>query len=74
MMPLYHSFAAAMCLYLAAYCGGALHILPRYRPDWLLNCIERDQITRLPVGPTVFNNLLGFDGLTRAKVASLVCA
>lgn len=74
MMPLYHSFAAAMCLHLAAYSGGALHILPRYRPDWLLDRIERERITRLPAGPTVFNSLLGFDGLSREKVASLVCA
>ncbi|MFL0670219.1 MAG: class I adenylate-forming enzyme family protein [Erythrobacter sp.] len=74
MMPLYHSFAAAMCLHLAAYCGGALHILPRYRPDWLVDTIERERITRLPAGPTVFNSLLGFDGLTRQKVASLRCA
>jgi long-chain acyl-CoA synthetase len=74
MMPLYHSFAAAMCLHLAAYSGGALHILPRYRPDWLLDTIEREGITRLPAGPTVFNSLLGFDGLSRDRVASLVCA
>ena len=74
MMPLYHSFAAAMCLHLAAYSGGALHILPRYRPDWLIDTIARERITRLPAGPTVFNSLLGFDGLTRERVASLVCA
>ncbi len=74
MMPLYHSFAAAMCLHLATYNGGALHILPRYRPDWLLDTIARERITRLPAGPTVFNSLLGFDGLSREKVASLVCA
>jgi long-chain acyl-CoA synthetase len=74
MMPLYHSFAAAMCLHMSAYCGGALHILPRYRPDWLLDCIARERITRLPAGPTVFASLLGFDGLTRGSVASLVCA
>jgi long-chain acyl-CoA synthetase len=74
MMPLYHSFAAAMCLHLAAYSGGALHILPRYRPDWLIDTIERERITRLPAGPTVFNSLLGFEGLSRERVASLACA
>ena len=74
MMPLYHSFAAAMCLHLAAYAGGALHILPRYRPDWLIDTIEREAITRLPAGPTVFNSLLAFDGLSRERVASLRCA
>lgn len=73
-MPLYHSFATAMCLHLAAYCGGTLHILPRYRPDWVMNCIEQQAITRLPAGPTVFNSLLGYDGLTRARVKSLRCA
>lgn len=73
-MPLYHSFAAAMGLHLTAYSGGTLHILPRYRPDWLIDCIERDAITRLPAGPTVFNSLLGFDGLSRERVASLICA
>jgi long-chain acyl-CoA synthetase len=74
MMPLYHSFAAAMCLHLAAYAGGTLHILPRYRPDWVIDCVEQQQITRLPAGPTVFNSLLAFDGLTRKRVASLRCA
>lgn len=74
MMPLYHSFAAAMCLHLAAYAGGTLHILHRYRPDWVVDCIEQQHITRLPAGPTVFNSLLAFDGLTRERVASLRCA
>ena len=31
MMPLFHVFAVAMCLHLAAYCGGRLVIMPRYR-------------------------------------------
>ena len=73
-MPLFHSFASAMCLCLAANAAGALHILPRYRPDWLLDCIEREAITRLPAGPTIYNGLLGFDGLRRERLASLRCA
>ncbi len=74
MMPLHHSFAAAMCLHLSAYCGGTLHILPRYRPDWLIDGIAANGITRLPAGPTVFNSLLAFDGLQRDYVRSLRCA
>jgi long-chain acyl-CoA synthetase len=74
MMPLYHSFAAAMCLHLAAYAGGTLYILARYRPDWVVDCIEQQRITRLPAGPTVFNSLLAFDGLSRERVNSLRCA
>lgn len=74
MMPLFHSFAAAMGLHLAANCAGALHVLPRYRPDWVLDTIEREAITRLPAGPTVFTGLLGFDGLRRDRLTSLRCA
>lgn len=73
MMPMFHSFAAAMCLHMAAYAGGTLVILPRYRPDWVVDAIEAHRITRLPAGPTVFNGLLGFDGLTKSRMASLRC-
>jgi len=73
-MPMFHSFAAAMCVNLAAYCAGKLVILPRYRPDWVVEAIGRHAITRLPAGPTVFNGLIRFDGLTREGLASLRCA
>lgn len=71
MMPMFHSFAAAMCLNLAAWAAGTLVILPRYRPDWVVDAIDAHGITRLPAGPTVFNGLLGFQGLERARLASL---
>ncbi len=74
MMPLYHSFAAAMCLHLTAYAGGTLYILPRYHPVMVMDCIQQNHITRLPAGPAVFNSLLAFDGLTRERVTSLRCA
>jgi long-chain acyl-CoA synthetase len=73
-MPLFHSFAIAMGLFMAVQAGGSLHILPRYRPDWLLDTIETKRITRLPAGPTIFNSLLQYDGSTRERVASLRCA
>lgn len=74
MMPLFHSFAVAMGLHLAAYAAGTLVILPRYRPDWVIDAIAKHRITRLPAGPTVFASLLNYDGLTREAVASLRCA
>jgi len=74
MMPMFHSFAAAMCLHLSAYAAGTLVILPRYRPDWVVDAVRDHGATRLPAGPTVFNGLLGYAGLTRASMASLVCA
>ena len=73
-MPMFHSFAAAMCVNLAAYCAGKLVILPRYRPDWVVEALTRHEITRFPAGPTVFNGLIRYDGLTRDRVASLRCA
>ena len=73
-MPLFHSFASAMGLLFAASSAGTLHILPRYRPDWLLDTIEREAITRLPIGPTIFNSLLAYEGLTRSRLATLRAA
>jgi len=73
-MPLFHSFASAMCLHLTANAAGTLFILPRFRPDWLVDLIAAEGVTRLPAGPTVFNALLGYDGLDRARLASLRCA
>jgi long-chain acyl-CoA synthetase len=72
-MPLFHVFAVAMGLHLAAYAAGTLVILPRFRPDWLVDAVEARAGTRLPAGPTVFNALLGFEGLDRKRLASLRC-
>ena len=73
LMPLFHSFAAAMCLHLTANAAGTLHILPRYRPDWLVEAVAAAGITRLPAGPTVFASLLGWAG-DRTPLAALRCA
>lgn len=72
-MPLFHVFAVSTGLHFAAYAAGALVILPRYRPDTLLDAIRRERATRLPAGPTVFNSLVAYDGLDRGATASLRC-
>lgn len=71
MMPLFHVFAVAMCLHLAAYCRGALVIMPRYRPDELLRLLARERITRLPAGPTVFIGLLAHEDFASTDFSSL---
>jgi long-chain acyl-CoA synthetase len=71
MMPLFHVFAVAMCLHLSAYCGGRLVIMPRYRPDALLELIASEKITRLPAGPTVFIGLLGHEKFAATDFSSL---
>lgn len=71
MMPLFHVFAVSMCLHLAAYCGGRLVIMPRYRPDAVLELIETEKITRLPAGPTVFVGLLNHEKFRATDFSSL---
>ncbi len=71
MMPLFHTFALSTCLHLSAWCRGTLVVLPRYRPDWVVDTIAAERITLMPAGPTVFNGLLSFDGLDRTKLATL---
>ena len=57
-MPLFHSYAMAMGLFLAANCRGALVILERYQPELLLETIERERITIFPGSPTLFASLI----------------
>ncbi|MEE4213187.1 MAG: AMP-binding protein, partial [Parvularcula sp.] len=73
-MPLFHVFAQSMALHLTAYAQGTLTILPRYRPDWTLEAMTQDRITRFPAGPTVFNGLLAFEGFENTEFSSLKCA
>jgi long-chain acyl-CoA synthetase len=62
MMPLFHSFALAMHLYQALWCAGALIVLPRYRPDWVVAALDAERVTVLAAGATVFTGLLNYDG------------
>jgi len=71
MMPLFHVFAVAMCLHLAAYCGGRLVIMPRYRPEAVLELIAAQKISRLPAGPTVFIGLLNHEKFAATDFSSL---
>ncbi len=71
MMPLFHVFAVAMCLHLSAYCGGQLVIMPRYRPDAVLDLIASQKITRLSAGPTVFIGLLNHEKFATTDFSSL---
>jgi len=70
-MPLFHTFGIALGIHNSAHLAGTLVILPRYRPDWLLDAIDRHRVTRLPAGPAIFASLLGFEGLARARLASV---
>jgi long-chain acyl-CoA synthetase len=58
MMPLFHSYAVAMCLHNAVNCGGALVIMPRFTPEALFDLMPKERITILAGSPTVFTALV----------------
>jgi long-chain acyl-CoA synthetase len=70
-MPLFHVFAVSTCLHLAAYCRGTLVILPRYKPDLVLDALARERITVFAAGPTVFNGLLAHERFAATDFAAL---
>ena len=69
--PLFHVYAASMCLYLALLCRGTLVILPRYHPGAVLDAIARERITLFSGSPTIFAGLMGFEGFAAADLSSL---
>jgi long-chain acyl-CoA synthetase len=69
--PLFHVYAAAMGLYLAAYCRGTLFILPRYRAELVLEAIERDRITLLCGSPTIYTGLMAHERFSATDTSSL---
>ncbi len=57
-MPLFHVYAAAMCLHNMAYARGTLVILPRYTPEAVFETLTREKITIFAGSPTLFTGLL----------------
>ncbi len=71
MMPISHAYGMAMGLFLAAYCGGTLVILPRYQPAEVLETVARERITVFPGSPTVFVGLMAHPDFPRTDWSSL---
>jgi long-chain acyl-CoA synthetase len=70
-MPLFHSYAMAMGLFLAANCRGALVILERYQPEALLAAVSRERITVFPGSPTLFVGLMAHPDFPRTDWSSV---
>jgi long-chain acyl-CoA synthetase len=70
-MPLFHSYAMAMGLFLAANCRGALVILERYHPEELLGAIGRERISIFPGSPTLFVGLMAHEAFARTDWSSV---
>ena len=66
-MPLFHAYAMAMGLFLAANCRGSLVVLPRYQPETLLAAIEEERITIFPGSPTILVGLMAHPNFARTR-------
>jgi len=64
-MPLFHTYALSMGLYLSAYCAGTLVMLPRYHPQEVLQALAAERITIFPGSPTIFTGLLAHEAFAR---------
>jgi long-chain acyl-CoA synthetase len=69
--PLFHVYAVAMGLYLAAYCRGTLFIMPRYRPELALAAIDRERITLLSGSPTIYEGLMAHERFAGTDLTAL---
>jgi long-chain acyl-CoA synthetase len=56
--PLYHVYAVAMGLHLAAHARSTLVIMPRYRPEDLAALLEAERITLFAANPTILIGLM----------------
>jgi long-chain acyl-CoA synthetase len=63
-MPLFHTYALSMGLYLSAYCAGTLVILARYHPQELLQALVSERITIFPGSPTLFTGLMAHEAFS----------
>ncbi|MCC6009347.1 MAG: AMP-binding protein [Rhodobacteraceae bacterium] len=73
MTPLYHVYATAMGLYLAAHARGTMVLLPSYSAEAALEAVERERITFFAGSPTIYHGLLNSPALERTDFATLEC-
>jgi long-chain acyl-CoA synthetase len=64
-MPLFHSYAMAMGLFLCGHAGATLVVLPGYHPQHLLEAIRAERITIFPGSPTIFTGLMQHEAFAR---------
>ena len=69
--PLFHVYAVSMGLYLAAHARAMLVLLPRYRPQAVLDAIAGHRVTLLAASPTILTGLMACEGFAAADLSSL---
>jgi len=71
MTPIFHAYALAMAVFPSLFSGGALVILPRYRPEGALSAIAEEGITLFAGTPTIYNGLVAHPHFRSAEFGSL---
>jgi len=72
--PLFHVYAVSMGLYLAVWSRNTLVILPRYRPELVLEAIERHRVTLFSASPTILIGLMRHERFELTDLSTLrVC-
>ena len=64
-MPLFHSYAMAMGLFLCGDSGSTLVVQPGYHPQRVLDAIQHEGITIFPGSPTIFTGLMQHEAFAR---------
>ncbi|MCF8179326.1 MAG: AMP-binding protein [Sulfuritalea sp.] len=70
-MPLFHVYAAAMCLHNMVYARGTLVIVPRYSPQVVFDLLAQERITIFAGAPTLFAGLLAAEGFDKVDFSAL---
>ncbi len=73
-LPLFHAFAATICMHLTFISKASVVINEKFIPDSVLDAIERYKVTVLPMVPTMFAALAQFGSKSPEKLASVVQA
>ena len=59
-LPLFHSFAATVCMNLVLAIGASAVLLENFAPGRVIETIEKQRITVVPAVPAIFNAVLHF--------------
>ncbi|WP_193612946.1 AMP-binding protein [Nocardioides lijunqiniae] len=69
--PFFHSFGYKAGIITAMTAGTAIHPVPVYSPESLMELVERERITVLPGAPTLFLTLINHPRLADFDLSSL---
>lgn len=70
-LPLTHSGGLNCCLNSSLFCGGTTVIMRKFEALKVIDTIEKYRITVMPAVPTVYNELVKCDQLTKKDISSL---